>query len=408
MSIITVVMLTAFSIIYIATWRQVHQSIDGELHRSMEFTLDSRTPPPEGMILPPDKNLPNEDFPERSVSFSLLVDSSQQVVSVYSFYEEDADFYEEAFQSAREDGSERGEISFADSRWAYTVTTKDSLLFYSFVDIDERLSFLSRLLLTFIAVGGGTLLLIFLVSYYLTQRSLKPAEEAFARQKEFISHASHELKTPLAVIGANTELLAGGCEEEKPTAEQAKRLEFMNTEVTRMSTLIRNLLFLASVDEGSKETKGKALTLQLSEVLESHLLGMEGFVFEKGFSLEYTLESGVRVEGDAQQLLQVLSSLIDNAVKYGRTGSVISVGLKTQGGKALLEVSNTGEGIPVEEREKIFDRFYRGDKARSRTQASYGLGLSIARTIIIQHHGTISVSGEGGLTTFTVRLPLSR
>ncbi len=416
MSVITVVMLAAFGTIYFTTWKQVHLGIDAELARTAFIhtdSFDSRIPPEgEGDVNPPPERFPTEqDWGERGISFSLVVDTSSSITSVRSFYEEESSFYEEALQSALEDGEEKGVVSFADSRWAFMSVDMNGQRVYGFVDIDERLSILTRLMYTFLAVAAGTLFLIFLVSYYLTQRSLKPAEEAFIRQKEFISHASHELKTPLAVIGANTELLLGAEESEKPTEEQHKRLRFMNDEVVRMSTLIKNLLFLASFDEGRKSSVGSISRVNISDTVESHLLGMEGFIYEKGFTLDYTVDPDLFVDGSSQQIQQVLSALIDNALKYGTSGSGISISLKAQGGKAQLSVANRGEGIAFEEQERIFDRFYRGDKARTRTHASYGLGLSIVRTIVQQHHGTISVSsgeGENALTTFTVRLPLSR
>ncbi len=416
---ITIIMAASFTTIYLTTRNQIMQGIEVELSRTVDFRFDeAKLPVPAddtGTVPAPDQGIErfpiDKDLKERSVSFSVLVNTSDTIISVNSFYSEEDSFYEEALFAALADGKEEGTCSFADSRWAYTVADRFGGQLYGFVDIDERQAILDKLLLTFLGVSAGTLLLIFGLSYYLTQRSLKPAVEAFAKQKEFISHASHELKTPMAVIGVNTELLLDRTGEEEPTAEQKKRLEFMKTEVQRMGGLIKNLLFLASLDEGRSAAQGLHVPFDLSDAVESQLLGMEGLIFEKGHNLEYDVEPGLVTVGVKEQLVQVLTTLLDNAVKYADAKSTINVALGRQGNRLQLSVSNPGNGIPEEDLPRIFDRFYRGDAARDRSQSSYGLGLAIVKTIIDGHKGTIECRSEhrpGGITTFIVRVPAAR
>ena len=267
---------------------------------------------------------------------------------------------------------------------------------------------LNASLLRFALQLGGIFLLagflIFGLSFFLARMSLRPVEHAFSEQQRFVQDASHELKTPLTVILANLSIL-----KSRPAAtiqEEMLWIQNTETEARRMQELTERLLFLAKAD--SKRFSPKIERLSLSQLTEAAALPFTALAFERGLSLETKLEAELYVKGDARALTQLLAILIDNALKYAKSGSVVTVRLARQKKQALLSVHNEGEVIPQDALPHLFDRFYRVDKSRARAQGGYGLGLSIAKTIAHAHGGDIRVesSAEHG-TCFTTTLPLS-
>ena len=267
---------------------------------------------------------------------------------------------------------------------------------------------LNASLLRFALQLGGIFLLagflIFGLSFFLARMSLRPVEHAFSEQQRFVQDASHELKTPLTVILANLSIL-----KSRPAAtiqEEMLWIQNTETEARRMQELTERLLFLAKAD--SKRFSPKIERLSLSKLTEAAALPFTALAFERGLSLETKLEAELYVKGDARALTQLLAILIDNALKYAKSGSVVTVRLARQKKQALLSVHNEGEVIPQDALPHLFDRFYRVDKSRARAQGGYGLGLSIAKTIAHAHGGDIRVesSAEHG-TCFTTTLPLS-
>lgn len=267
---------------------------------------------------------------------------------------------------------------------------------------------LNTSLLRFALQLGGIFLLagflIFGLSFFLARMSLRPVEHAFSEQQRFVQDASHELKTPLTVILANLSIL-----KSRPAAtiqEEMLWIQNTETEARRMQELTERLLFLAKAD--SKRLSPKIERLSLSQLTEAAALPFTALAFERGLTLETKLEAELYVKGDARALTQLLAILIDNALKYARSGSVVTVRLARQKKQALLSVHNEGEVIPQDALPHLFDRFYRVDKSRARAQGGYGLGLSIAKTIAHAHGGDIRVesSAEHG-TCFTTTLPLS-
>ncbi|WP_314157781.1 sensor histidine kinase [Stomatobaculum longum] len=267
---------------------------------------------------------------------------------------------------------------------------------------------LNASLLRFALQLGGIFLLagflIFGLSFFLARMSLRPVEHAFSEQQRFVQDASHELKTPLTVILANLSIL-----KSRPAAtiqEEMLWIQNTETEARRMQELTERLLFLAKAD--SKRLSPKIERLSLSQLTEAAALPFTALAFERGLTLDTEPEAGISVKGDARALTQLLAILIDNALKYARSGSVVTVRLARQKKHALLSVHNEGEVIPQDALPHLFDRFYRVDKSRARAQGGYGLGLSIAKTIAHAHGGDIRVesSAKHG-TCFTTTLPLS-
>ena len=270
----------------------------------------------------------------------------------------------------------------------YSYSINDSTLII--IDNETTNSYLLKTLLLSLALLVILELLIYLVSSKLTKWITKPVQESFDKQKQFIADASHELKTPLAVIMASSEAL-----ESNP--EETKWLENIKTESDRMNKLISDLLELAkseAVDDRSEFTRGN-----LSKIIEKSVLTFEGIMFEKGITLDYTIDDNIEIEMNEFKIGQLISILLDNAIKHSEKGGIITVELKKDK-DTVLTVSNTGEGIPKGEEEKIFERFYRADESRNRNENRYGLGLAIAKNIAASHNATISASSENGITTF--------
>lgn len=255
--------------------------------------------------------------------------------------------------------------------------------------LDNGIGFASarRNLLLSLAAGATAWVLLLTLSVFLVNRMTGPVAEAFERQRQFIADAGHELKTPIAVIAANANVLeseSGG----------SKWLSYIRTETQRMDGLVKDLTALAAMD--ASEGKGELAELDLSSAVLSAALPFESLAFERGMTLSLEVKESVRCRGNEERLVQLVTILLSNALKYGEDGGEIKVTLRQEHRRALLQVYNTGQGIRPEELERIFDRFYRADKARSRASGSYGLGLAIAKAIVTEHGGRISAASEPG------------
>lgn len=253
--------------------------------------------------------------------------------------------------------------------------------------------------------GAGALAVLFAINVFFARWALRPVEEAWEKQRQFVADASHELKTPLTVILANSSILEK--HPETPLRENMQWLESTREEAVRMQELVSDMLSLAQAE--STETYEFART-NLSSIASKEALQFESVAFERNVTIEDDIAEGMHVQGSTRALEKLVGTLIDNACKYAAEASSVTVHLSRQGKKAVLSVRNLGNPIPQESIEHVFDRFYRADKARTHDDSRrFGLGLAIAREITESHGGSIKVksSAEDG-TVFTVVLPLSK
>lgn len=249
-----------------------------------------------------------------------------------------------------------------------------------------------------LAAGGG---------YYMAAKNIKPLEILFAREHEFAADASHELRTPLTVLSLGVESLQND-DESKLSGFAQEVLRDMQHETKYMSRLIEALLTLARGDEENKPLA--RAKVDLTEVAVKVCNKMRPLAAKKGLGLEYAAGDApqVFILGDKNKMEQLLIIFIDNAIKYSESGT-ITVTVEADSMHAVIKVMDEGIGISESDAQKIFERFYRVDKARSRAAGGFGLGLNIARIIVVRHGGTVSVkphSPHGSI--FTVRLPLYR
>ena len=238
----------------------------------------------------------------------------------------------------------------------------------------------------------------FVIARLIASRIAKPVDETFKKQKQFISDAGHELKTPLTVIGANVEMLENEIGENK-------WLGYIRSETGRMKELVLSLLTLAKL-ENAEETGVFAADFDLSAAVEGIAMTFESVAFEQGVLIETVVQPGVAMRGVESEIKQLTAILIDNAVKHSAAGGTVRIQLAKDGkNRTVLRVTNPGDPIPKEQREKIFERFYRADDARTGTAENrFGLGLAIAKSIAEKHRGKISVDCANGETVFEVVL----
>lgn len=241
--------------------------------------------------------------------------------------------------------------------------------------------------------GSVALVLLFFVSLHLADRIVRPLEESYQKQKQFISDASHELKTPIASVSANVELL-------ERELGQSRWLSNIRTDNQRMGELVRELLELARTEN----TRPQMENLDFSRLVTGSILAFEVLAFEKERKLKSQIQDKLLVKGNPEQLERLVNILLDNALEYSPAHSQVQVILKSERNRVLLSVTNQGQEIPEEIRKNLFERFYRVDESRQGDKGHYGLGLSIAKNIVTAHQGRIGVDCCRGNVTFTVSL----
>ena len=356
---------TTLSVILFASSQEIRQKNMDMLNRyvnqySMQPAVENPTESPadtkrENQAEP--SSQPNDQQPEDrpdyqlSTFYSVAFSSNGSVLSVYdgnkTVYSNDqlvtlaCQILDEKHTAGRKDNL------------SYVVSQKDGYTLVAFMDNTVSEGGLKTMMRTALIVGGVSLVVLFFVAALLAKEIIRPLEENDAQQKQFISDASHELKTPLAVISTNAELLS----RELGQNEWLSNIQYEND---RMGKLIKQLLDLSSA-----ENKNVSMdALDFSRVVTGEVLVFETIAFEKGKTLQSSIDEGILLTGNKNQLAQVISVLLDNAVNHA-TGTHIDVTLKQVAHSAVLSIANDGEEIPAQQLAHIFDRFYRVDEARS-------------------------------------------
>lgn len=241
-----------------------------------------------------------------------------------------------------------------------------------------------------------SLLIIYSISKKLSELIVKPVEETLEKQKQFISDASHELKTPLAVIEANADVLEN-------EVGKNKWLTYIQNEINSMDKLINELLLLAKTENVDNIKTYKKF--DLSKEVKIIISVFESMAYEKNVKINTNIQKDVIMNGNKEDIKHILSTLIDNAIKHTEAKNNVTIELSKEKNEIVLQVKNVGEPIPEAEREKIFERFYRIDKSRNRSEKRYGLGLAIAKSTVDKYNGKIEVICKDGVTNFRVSIP---
>ena len=277
----------------------------------------------------------------------------------------------------------------------FLKTDKNGYALVVFMDntvVNESAMTLFRYTLIF---GSAALVLFFFLSVFLARKIVAPLEESYQKQKQFISDAGHELKTPVSVVSANAELLSRALGDNQ-------WLQNIQYENERMGLLVGQLLDLARTENVTPQME----YIDFSRLVAGEMLPFESVAFEKGLVLNSNITNGITVEGNSTQLKQLISILLDNAIRHSKPDGEVRLTLTKDHGIAEISVINKGDEIPAEHRERIFERFYRVDTARNGEDKHYGLGLAIAKAIVDAHHGHIEVNCYNGLVEFHVRMPM--
>ena len=402
MLLVSLTLLAVFGGLMLSTARQLRQ----ESYAALELALrwEDRDGPPEFLFDLPGKEEDEQPSSTFIPAFCVTVNGEGEVKRLTSGQgtQVSDEVLDQAVELVLDSGESQGLLSRLDLRFKVWPISEDETRI-AFSDMGWEQTSLAQLLVNSLLVGAAALAGFFCISLFLSRQPLRPAARAWEQQNQFVADASHELKTPLTVILANTSIVLS--HQEKTVAEERKWLDYIQEEALRMKILVEDLLFLAK-NEGSRLPSPQPVPF--SDLVEGCLLRFEPVAFEHGVELTSQVDSGAVLSGDQDSLERLVMILLDNAVKYAGEGGHVSLTLAVRSDRVHLEVQNTGAPIPPEHLSHLFERFYRADSSRSRDQGGYGLGLAIAQAVARAHRGEISVSSDSVRgTVFLVSLPLS-
>lgn len=265
------------------------------------------------------------------------------------------------------------------------------------LSVTDRIHLLNKLAVDMAFVGALALFIIFLISKFFTNKSMKPVEEAFAKQKNFISDASHELKTPLAVINTNIDVVLRSDELQE---EDKKWLNYAKEEIKQMSVMVNEFLYLARMEDGIDVKT--CHEIDASSIISGVILSMEAVAYEKNIIIEDDIQDDIFVIANEAEFKRLIKILVDNAIKYADSGGKIIATLNKENHNGVFIIRNTGTVIDKKDAQVIFERFFRANKERERASQSYGLGLSIAKSTCEKYGFNIKAYPENNMTCFKI------
>ena len=381
---VAVVLVSALVILALSTRSQMAQSSEARLYEALEGKLDKSE-------LPGSSGLP---------CFVAEVYSGGTIrLSGSSYYNlQDEEMVLHIVQAALEREDDSGVLGDYSLRYLRRIGVVSVRI--AFTDCTMEQATMRSLLLRSGLIALAALAVLAGLSYGLAGLVVGPVKRAWQEQKQFVSDASHELKTPLTVILSSSELAA----EEQDVQRTKQYVEGIHAESLRMKALVEDMLTLARTESG---TRPETEAVDLSDTVLESVLAFEPVAFESGRELVYDIQPELTVMGSGVQLRRLTDILLDNAVKYAAEGTPVRLLLRQEGRCAALRVENRGETIPAEKLRHIFDRFYRADESRSGGEG-FGLGLAIAQSIAQSHGGSIGCASKEGVTRFIVTLPLQK
>lgn len=364
-------------ILYINEFNGLKESVD---------TIESITSRPFYQTGFYDKELMFMDLDVYVIRF----DSDMNITSVYNYSDDDltSEDIVNITKQYNKSYSRLEQINLFSAKYVLLMNPRNELIIINIEDINAKLVLSAQVsILIFVLIE---LLTVYIVKM-LTNWLIRPVEEAFLKQKQFIFDASHELKTPLSVIMTSAECLS-------KNPKETKWLDNIQSETERMNKLVLDLLNLAKYDN-SYENRVLSV-IDLSKLVEKSVLTFESLIYDKGLNLKYHIDQDVNFKCVDSEMKQLVEILVDNAIKHAYDKSTIIVDLIKKKDEISLVVKNRGDKIPKEEQSKIFERFYRSDNSRNRNENRFGLGLAIAKNIVLSHNGKIYVECKNGYTSF--------
>jgi len=364
-------------ILYINEFNGLKESVD---------TIESITSRPFYQTGFYDKELMFMDLDVYVIKF----DSDMNITSVYNYSDDDltSEDIVNITKQYNKSYSRLEQINLFSAKYVLLMNPRNELIIINIEDINAKLVLSAQVsILIFVLIE---LLTVYIVKM-LTNWLIRPVEEAFLKQKQFIFDASHELKTPLSVIMTSAECLS-------KNPKETRWLDNIQSETERMNKLVLDLLNLAKYDN-SYENRVLSV-IDLSKLVEKSVLTFESLIYDKGLNLKYHIDQDVNFKCVDSEMKQLVEILVDNAIKHAYDKSTITVDLIKKKDEISLVVKNRGDKIPKEEQTKIFERFYRSDNSRNRNENRFGLGLAIAKNIVLSHNGKIYVECKNGYTSF--------
>ena len=412
------VLALAFAAIMASTWSSACGPLKHEMKAALERGTDEeavlvigrRGPSPAGDSAPSSKDDTwGEEASFTPVAVASVDDSGAVVAYNATFLYMDETVRTDAVAAALAGDADTGLLKDAGVLYLRRMDSYGTTS-VAFVDASALVSTVSTTATSVAGVFACALVVLVAVSIVLSRIVTRPVQRAWEQQGEFVADASHELKTPLTVILANADILQAHPDE--LSAEQSKWVASIGSEARRMKGLVEEMLFLARSDSegGPARPEEEAPEVDLADVVRQSCLSFDAVAFEVGVTIvEDGIANEAPVHGERGKLERLANILVDNAVKYAGTGGEVHVLLAVKKrGHAVFSVRNTGTPIPPEDLPRVFDRFWRSDRARTApdaANASFGLGLAIAKSIAEEAGGHISVaSDEANGTTFTVNL----
>lgn len=396
LAVLVILLFGTMCVIYLASYAEMTRENRSLLEQYVsDYTLEEKTgkPAPGRPEGAPDRRPFNPPRLELSTFYSVAVSKNGQILKVDTA--DVSTIEEESLTQLAADIIERGKKSGVERHLIYQAEDKGSYILVAFLDNTVMVENVETLISYTLIFGAAALVLLFFLARYLADRIVAPLEESYKRQKQFVSDAGHELKTPVAVVNTNLELLSRQIGEN----QWLSNIQYENQ---RMSALISQLLDLARTENAAPQME----TVDLSHLVCGETLPFETVAYENGLVLNSDIEESICMDGNSVQLKQLTSILLDNGIRHSTNGKEVAIRLQKEKNYAILSVSNDGDEIPPEQRNYLFERFYRLDAARTGEDSHYGLGLAIAKAIVLTHKGTIDVQCHDGKVEFKAKLPL--
>lgn len=402
---LTAIFITTYSYVLKETNRRLDRAVEMSIQRIEHGERMQRSDPPRFDEIQPQRE-PDWEGPRRpddadkfSAEFSVYADAEGDAVEAITNFNMDESDYADVVKYIVQSGRRGGSIRLDIDSWAYKVVPFGEGYIVAFSQNSAQRRILFILVVILILAAAVSTAATFLISLFSANRSIRPIEDSYNKQKQFVADASHELRTPLASISANADVLLS--KPESTIAEERKWLEYIKDETDRMTRLTNDLLCLARSD--ADNATQLLSEVSFSDIAEDVALESEAAAFEAGRELVAEIAPDIRVRASEGGLKQLVLILVDNALKYASENGSVKMTLKRDGAKAVFIVENTGE-IDKADLPHIFERFYRADKSRSRESGGYGLGLSIADSLCAGFGGKLRVKSGGGKTSFWFEL----
>lgn len=380
MTALFVLLFVIISGMNIVNYKAVIEEADSTL--AMMAENEGKFPPFAGKKLPP---FMTQETPYETRYFSVAIDIENGIVDtdiskIAMVDEEMAHQYAMEILSGEKDRGFKGEYRFIsqEENGSHRIT---------FMDMGRRMYSFQTFLKSSIVIGVVGYVVFFLVIIFFSGKIMRPVAESYEKQKRFITDAGHEIKTPLAIINADVDVM--GMEQ-----GENEWLEDIKNQTKRLASLTNDLVYLSRMEEEEKDIQ--MMEFAFSDVVEEAVSAFQSLAKTQNKMLRMAIPGMISLDGNEKAIKQLVNILMDNAIKYSPEGGEILVEVQKQGRNILLGVSNTTQvPIPKDKLDMIFERFYRIDPSRSTMTGGYGIGLSVAKAIVNAHNGKITATTTG-------------